>query len=870
MKKISLFILSVFAVGVTLAQTVSDFDFVPITTDNNMSVVFPAGTLNDFVGGDLMAFKTDGTPVSASSEIAEDGSGGIAAIGTDAMCGCDYLSGGDKLAFAILLDGEVIVITDVNPALTYAANTFEMISGSLEFTIDGFPVVSGCTDSDYLEYDGANLDDGSCAILIVEGCTDVAACNLDADANVDDGSCTYADAEEGRDCNNDCFSDDDNDNICTAKEIDGCTNTDAFNFNPLATGTEGVLHAEYEVDGGICVPVISCCMLPNADNFCPEGNTPDNESCEFSGINPWGPGAGTPENPTYITSNNMSVLFPVENLGVWEGVEMVEGDIIFAVYETARLENELVGYSAVSGVQSAGAVAWTGAQVGMPVFGSDNNQDNGFQEFETLVWLVERADGVVYNANLTYATAGFDGTYQDGEFVIISSVSIGAPLYDGCMDASVPNFDPLATSDDGSCAEAYSIGCMDADKVNFAGAGANPTHDNAENFGDAFGQNLGINLLTGETSLSGAAANVSYDSMCQDQVEGCTDPMASNYDPIATQNDATICDWSLNGMELYDVDENGNIQATDYNFGEVAPDNQNDGILGSDFDNANILFQAGALDVDAHVIENLALVMEWVDADEIADAQELADTITDMQDRYDANDLWWNTRYDDTLAAVAVWFAADEAADAQELADTITDMQARYDANDLWWNTLYDATVVTYDSMLSVTNDTLDYHRAPIEIDLHTQWNTVAYYLHHESPVVAQFENQFGSETAIANNINIVKNNEGLFYWPEFNFDGIQMLQPGQGYQVRVKDSSTGKSDFIFEHAINADAYRTLTPTVPAWAIDMPVDVHPNDVRSLVRVVNMLGQEVKAAEQFRGEVLLYMYNDGTVEKKITK
>ena len=73
MKKISLFILSVFAVGVTLAQTVSDFDFVPTTTDNNMSVVFPAGTLNDFVGGDLMAFKTDGTPVSAAFTIDEDG-----------------------------------------------------------------------------------------------------------------------------------------------------------------------------------------------------------------------------------------------------------------------------------------------------------------------------------------------------------------------------------------------------------------------------------------------------------------------------------------------------------------------------------------------------------------------------------------------------------------------------------------------------------------------------------------------------------------------------------------------------------------------------------------------------------------------------
>ena len=877
MKKISLFILSVFAVGVTLAQAVSDFDFVPTTTDNNMSVVFPAGTLNDFVGGSLMAFKADGAPVSAASPVAEDGSGGIAAIGTDAMCGCDYLSGGDQLSFAILLDGEVIVITDVDSPLTYAANTFEMVSGSLSFTIDGAPVVSGCTDAAYLEhwdydaeaksispvYPAYNLNDGSCAILIVVGCPDSYACNFDADANVDDGSCTYV--AYGYDCDNFCLNDCDFDGICDELEIVGCTDSAAFNYNPIATGA-GCAGGDTS-----CIPVIEGCMNPAADNFNSDANTPVYDLCEYpTPPNPWGPGGGSEEAPTYITSNNMSVLFPVENLGVWEGVEMVEGDVIFAVYETARLENELVGYSAVSGIQSAGAVAWTGAQVGMPVFGSDNNLDNGFQEFESLVWLVERADGVVYNANVTTATAGFDGNYEDGEFVIISSVSIGAPLYDGCMDASVPNFDPLATNDDGSCQEAYSIGCMDADKVNFAGAGANPTHDNAENFGDAFGQNLGLNLLTGETSLSGAAANVSDDSMCQDQVEGCTDAMAINYDPIATQNDATICDWSLNGMELYDVDENGNILATDYNFGAVAPDNENDGILGSDFDNANILFQAGALDVDAHVIANLASVMEWVDADEIADAQELADTITDMQARYDANDLWWNTRYDDTLAAVAVWFAADEAADAQELADTIHDMQARYDANDLWWNTLYDATVVTYDSMLSVTNDTLDYHRAPIEIDLHTQWNTVAYYLHHESPVVAQFENQFGSETAIANNINIVKNNEGLFYWPEFNFDGIQMLQPGQGYQVRVKDSSTGKSDFIFEHAINADAYRTLNPTVPAWAIDMPVDVHPNDVRSLVRVVNMLGQEVKAAEQFRGEVLLYMFNDGTVEKKITK
>ncbi len=65
MKKISLFIMSIFAVGVTLAQTVDDFSFLPMTSDNTGSIVFPDGTLSDFVGGQVMAF-VDGTPVSSA------------------------------------------------------------------------------------------------------------------------------------------------------------------------------------------------------------------------------------------------------------------------------------------------------------------------------------------------------------------------------------------------------------------------------------------------------------------------------------------------------------------------------------------------------------------------------------------------------------------------------------------------------------------------------------------------------------------------------------------------------------------------------------------------------------------------------------
>ena len=72
--------------------------------------------------------------------------------------------------------------------------------------------------------------------------------------------------------------------------------------------------------------------------------------------------------------------------------------------------------------------------------------------------------------------------------------------------------------------------------------------------------------------------------------------------------------------------------------------------------------------------------------------------------------------------------------------------------------------------------------------------------------------------------------------------------------------------DFVF---VPIEGRVELTPTVPQWAIDMEVPLHPNDVRTLVRVINLSGQEVNP-ELAKGEVLLYLYNDGTVEKRLNQ
>jgi chromosome segregation ATPase len=142
----------------------------------------------------------------------------------------------------------------------------------------------------------------------------------------------------------------------------------------------------------------------------------------------------------------------------------------------------------------------------------------------------------------------------------------------------------------------------------------------------------------------------------------------------------------------------------------------------------------------------------------------------------------------------------------------------------------------------------------PIEINLLAGWNNIGFTLPVPQDMVATLDD-------ISDDIQIVKNNAGQTYWPEFGFNGIGDFIPGQGYQLRMTNSII---NYTFPQVDNRIS---LTPSVPQWAIDMEVEIHPNDIRTLVRVINMFGQEVNPKIESKGEVLLFMYNDGTVEKK---
>jgi hypothetical protein len=143
-----------------------------------------------------------------------------------------------------------------------------------------------------------------------------------------------------------------------------------------------------------------------------------------------------------------------------------------------------------------------------------------------------------------------------------------------------------------------------------------------------------------------------------------------------------------------------------------------------------------------------------------------------------------------------------------------------------------------------------------IQIDLLSGWNIIGYTLPNPQDAVASFE-------SISEILSVAKDNIGQVYWPEFGYNGIGDLTPGLGYQVLVTETH---EDFVF---VNSEGLRiNLIPLIPQWAIDMEVAIHPNDIRTLVRVVNQLGQEVVPEKEFKGTLLYYLFNDGSVEKII--
>ena len=76
-----------------------------------------------------------------------------------------------------------------------------------------------------------------------------------------------------------------------------------------------------------------------------------------------------------------------------------------------------------------------------------------------------------------------------------------------------------------------------------------------------------------------------------------------------------------------------------------------------------------------------------------------------------------------------------------------------------------------------------------IPMTLYEGWNMIAYNLLYETNAANTF-------ISIFDKMMLLKSNDGNIYWPLYNFNGIGVLLPGQGYQIKMNETV---DEFYFE-----------------------------------------------------------------------
>jgi hypothetical protein len=506
----------------------------------------------------------------------------------------------------------------------------------------------------------------------------------------------------------------------------------------------------------------------------------------------------------------------------------------------------------------AGSAPYSGNQVQISAYGDDTTtpEKDGFSANEAVVWKFESTDGSQYDLTPTpqdvYSTNATSFVIGMANEAIVCSSDL-----EGCTDSDYVEYNSQANIDNGSCYTLKVQGCTDTAYIEY--------NSNA-NTNDGSCLTLIVEGCTDEAYTEfNPFANVENGSCSNLKVEGCTNAAYLEYDSNANTNDGSCLTLIVegctdDGYEEFNPEANvdngscvtpiveGCTDALSSNYNEEAT--VDDGSCISWEQAYNTCTELGGDDgiTQADVDAQADLSYGYGYAEGFADGEASVtpeDGIT--QADVDAQaDLSYGYGYGEG-------FAAGEASVIPEDGITQADVdaiQSQLDDAQLQVSNLQ----TLLDDALANSGGSCD----PIYVDLLSGWNIIGYTLSFEQDVVATLLD-------VVNQVQIVKNNAADVYWPEFGFNGIGNFIPGQGYQIRM---FTALEDYTFPDVNDERIF--LSPTVPNYVYDLPILTHPNDVKSLVKVVNMLGQEVVVERQFKGDVLLYLYNDGSVEKRMVE
>ena len=694
---------------------------------------------------------------------------------------------------------------------SYISTSSDDFSVQISLTqYDGSCPYFGCTDDNYLEYNSlATIDNGSCTTTIVYGCTDEESVNYSPIAHVDDNSCRVSD--------------------CNGNHVWNLYYWSDYEEFPILAYADGVCHndqnwginlncAEFNFDGGDCIPG---CMDIDACNFNPEALSSDN-SCVYPGeiefieyINSYfSQGTDVFSQGTSLFSQGTDVFSQGTSLFIQGSHLFSQGTSLFYNGFESLIETIL-------------------NQIYSIFFDFDNDE-------------VFDCAGCINDINNNDICDEFEVACPYPEFV---EYSPAAPIYDfescetfiihGCTNPLAYNFNSLATVDDGSC-----TGCIDEQAFNY---NPNITIANntlcqylgclnpmAENYNNQANLDDGSCIIFGCTFEMYPNFNPEAtieDGSCSfvsNEIYGCIDSQALNYNIEATIDNGGCeypigCpipfDWQyeitdvnhtimipaniiaeVNGQPLsigssvgvFYYNDNGELKCAGYT--QLLGEQTYIAVMGDDSSTEQIDgFQEG---------EN----MIWMVWDILTCEEYQVNALSD-------DSLFYSTNGVSTLGSLnhfscqeiilpGGWFMYSsyietENMDAEILMDQIQDnlIIVKDNSGNVYlpeWS-FNGIGEIDYHYGYQIKTNVIDVlelcglqmYPEDHPIILSSGWNLIAYLRETAESLEYVLES-----IDFDNNIIIVKDFNGSPYFPEFSFNGIGDMKPGQGYQIKVNEES--------------------------------------------------------------------------------